>query len=46
MLKKSLAKSHDEFLWDLVDDYRDQFGAYRVEDVTDWILDNGTKLVF
>ena len=41
MLKKSIAKSHDEFLWELMDSYRNQFGGgYRMEDVTRWILDN------
>ena len=42
MLRKTLAKSHDKFLWDLMDSYRDQFGGgYRMEDLSGWILDNG-----
>jgi hypothetical protein len=32
MSTKSLAKSHDEFLWELMDSYRDQVGGgYRME---------------
>ena len=41
MVRKSLAKSHDEFLWNLMDSYRKQNGGgYRMEDLADWILDN------
>jgi len=41
MSRKSLAKSHDEFLWDYIDDYRNQHGGgFRMEDVAQWILDN------
>jgi hypothetical protein len=41
MLKKSLARSHDEFLCDLMDAYRNDFGGgYTMEDVTEWILAN------
>ncbi len=41
MLKKSLAKSHDEFLWDLIVSCRSQRGdKLRMEDVADWIIAN------
>lgn len=40
MSERSLAKSHDEFLLDLIDQYRREFGAFRAEEVTDWIRKN------
>ena len=41
MLKRRLRKSHDEFLWDLMDAYRSQRGgSFRMEDLAQWILDN------
>ena len=41
MLRKNLAKSHDEFVWDLMDSYRDLIGGgYRMEDLSEWILKN------
>ncbi len=42
MLRKSLAKSSDEFLWDCMDAYRDEHGgSFRMEDMARWILDRG-----
>jgi hypothetical protein len=42
MLRKNIAKSHDEFLWDLMDSYYDQNGGgYSMEELSDWILDQG-----
>lgn len=42
MSKRSLAKSHDEFLQDCMDAYRREHeGAFRMEDMAQWILDNG-----
>jgi hypothetical protein len=41
MLKRRLRKSHDEFLWDLMDSYRNERGGgFRMEDLSQWILDN------
>lgn len=42
MLRKRLAKSHDEFLWDLMDSYSKRCGGgmYRMEDLADWIIEN------
>jgi len=41
MLKKRLAKSHDEFLWDLIVSCHSQRGEkIRMEDVADWIIAN------
>lgn len=41
MSTKSLARSHDEIVWDTVLEYRRRFGdEFRFEDVTKWIRKN------
>ncbi len=41
MSKKSLAKTHDEMLIDLINEYRAAHGPCSMEDVSAWILSTG-----
>ena len=40
MSKKSLVKTHDDMLVDLINEYRRKHGACRMEDVMEWIWAN------